>query len=184
MADTINTVPDTEQLIVMGNVTTWTSMVGLKTATCVKISPKMVNLRDIAGNAEKEEETRQINLIRQWPQHLPFCHSLFNNQGSGPHNTLLTERIHFHSWLQNAGTNFGHSSYPQMVSPQCPDGWAIINRSWLLRQKKRLYVALVCYRSLKWICFLRSLLCGFCCCCCFHLVINNDRIWLSLCQLV
>ena len=36
------------------NVTT--SMVGLKTVTYAKISPKMVNPRDIDGNAEEEGE--------------------------------------------------------------------------------------------------------------------------------
>ena len=35
------------------NVTT--SMVGLKMVTCAKISPKMMNPRDIAGNTEEEE---------------------------------------------------------------------------------------------------------------------------------
>ena len=40
-----------------------TSMVGLKTVMYAKISPKMVNPRDIAGSAEEEEEHVTSNIL-------------------------------------------------------------------------------------------------------------------------
>ena len=47
-------------------------MVGLKTVTFAKISPKMVNPRDLAGNAEEEEEYRSSS-EGSWNSFVLFC---------------------------------------------------------------------------------------------------------------
>ena len=46
-------------------------MVGLKTVTYAKISPKLVNPRDIAGKAEEEEEEAMSIAVQKTniPQH-------------------------------------------------------------------------------------------------------------------
>ena len=85
------------------------AMVGLKTVTCAKISPKMVNPRDVAGNTEEEEEEEE-EAVQHTDSSNITCTDAFSKAvllHSTKHNNVLVD-------------SSTHSSTLAVSSPETP----------------------------------------------------------------